>query len=72
MFRDRSRPIDSADDAIVSAASLLPQGKRVTAPETALAAAIFKDAIRCLQRTGMDGLRLAFARRDDFDGFGPP
>ena len=36
------------DDAIVSAATLLPDGPRLSVPEISLAAAIFKDAIRCL------------------------
>ena len=41
----------SADDAIVLAANLLPHGTRVSVPEISLAAAIFEDAVRCVQQT---------------------
>jgi hypothetical protein len=39
----------SADDAIVCEANLLPHGRRMSTPEISLVAAIFEDAVRCVQ-----------------------
>ena len=60
MFRDKRRPAghdpttrdDStiADDGIVFTANLLPYETRVCLPQISLVAAIFEDAVRCLQR----------------------
>lgn len=39
-----------ADDGIVFTANLPPHGTRVCFPEISLVAAIFEDAVRCIQR----------------------
>ncbi len=39
-----------ADDAIVLTANLLPNETRTCLPEISLVAAIFEDAVRCVQR----------------------
>jgi hypothetical protein len=60
MFRDKKRTTDpdqatrddstSADDGIVFTSNHLPHGSRVCLPEISLVAAIFEDAVRCVQR----------------------
>jgi hypothetical protein len=62
MFRDQRRTTDPdqatrddstiADDGIGFTANLLPHGTRMCLPEISLIAAIFEDAVRCVQRTG--------------------
>jgi hypothetical protein len=62
MFRDRERTTSSdqvprndytiADEGIGFTANLLPHRTGVRLPEISLAAAIFEDAVRCVQRTG--------------------
>jgi hypothetical protein len=39
-----------ADDGIVFTANLSPYGTRVCRPEISLVAAVFEDAVRCVQR----------------------
>jgi len=41
-----------ADAGIVFTADLLPRGTRACPPEISLVAAMFEDAVRCLQRAG--------------------
>src|ERR1051326_5002523 len=60
MFRDQRRTTDPeqtasddatiADDGIVFTANLTPHGTRVCRPEISLVAAVFEDAVRCVQR----------------------
>src|SRR5437016_5164174 len=60
MFRDQKQTTDpdqatrddstSADDGIVFTANLVPYGTRGLLPEVSLVAAIFEDAVRCVQR----------------------
>lgn len=62
MFRGQNRTtdLDQAEkydsviggDGVVFTANLLPDGTRVCMPEISLVAAIFEDAVRCVQRAG--------------------
>jgi hypothetical protein len=55
MFRNQKRTTEQnhamiADGGIALTANLLPHGPRVRLSELSLVAAIFEDAVRCVQR----------------------
>jgi hypothetical protein len=76
MFRDQRRRADPdqatsdystiADDGIVFSANLPAQGTRVCLPEISLVAAIFEDAVRCLQRASRGVTHRQFSEAFDW------